>query len=234
MYRFFGQPKFNATHYEQGPIGYELLIRERINGCWCLPQNFEAIPGDVFADLLQKTILSLPNSIELVSFNLEQSHFISAEYLEMVKEVQALTSIHLYTELTERDIRGVSITQLRAAAREFYNSDLSVAVDDVGTGQNNDETVSQLDDYTGEYKFALQNLRPFKDLDEVLPLLDHWWRRAQAKHKLFAIEGIETGEELKTITRDFPSDVLQGFYLGKPAVIPLRQPVFNSDNCAIA
>lgn len=231
MYRFFGQPKFSATHYAKGPVGYELLIRENVDGQWRLPENFEAIPGDIFAELLQKTIVSLPDSIELISFNLEQSHFINDEYLKMVKRVQQFTPVHLYTELTERDIAGVTTTQLRAAAREFYKYNLSVVLDDVGTGQNNDATVSELDDYVDEYKFALQDLRPFANFEDVRPVLDHWWRRAKAKHKLLAIEGIETGEELHTIRTEFPSDLVQGFYLGKPAIIPLRVPASSRVNC---
>ncbi|WP_155286120.1 EAL domain-containing protein [Lacticaseibacillus zhaodongensis] len=234
MYRFFGQPKFCPTDYDKGPIGYELFLREKINNQWRLPENFEAISGEIFAELLQRTILSLPASTEMISFNLEQSHFVNATYLKMVKRIQGLTSIHLYTELTERNIDGVNVDQLRSAAQQYYNSRLSVVLDDVGTAENNDDTVTELNAYVDEYKFALQNLRPFASIDDIRPIIDHWWRRAKDNNKLLAIEGIETQEEFQTIVKDYPSDIVQGYYLGKPAIIPINKTLTVSPRFAPA
>lgn len=42
MYRYFIQPIFNK--YKGSLVGYEMLIREYVNGHWRLPQCFSGNP----------------------------------------------------------------------------------------------------------------------------------------------------------------------------------------------
>ena len=223
MYRFFGQPKFDPEHIAAGPIGYELFIRENINGEWVLPHDFISIPSTIFGDLLRQTVSALPQTIDLISFNLEQEHFVQEQYLQLVQAVQRCTRVVLYTELTERNAESVTVPQLVDAAKHFHEYGLRVVLDDVGTEQNNEQLASAMDDYVDEYKFALQNLRPFSSIAQIKPELAHWWQLAKQHDKTLAIEGIESAEELALIRAEFPSEIVQGYFLGKPALLPIKE-----------
>lgn len=218
---FFGQPKFSRSGANDLAIGYELFIREAHGDEWTLPHDFGAITAPTIERLLGQVLEVLPKTTSIVSFNLEQTQFIDPAFAAMVARVQVKTDIHIYTELTERQDPNVTARELFFAAQHFKQLGLLVCIDDVGTGFNTPELVLQLDPYIDEYKFALQNLRPFNTMGEVESELQFWYDLAATKHKKFAIEGIETEDELLTITEKFPCDILQGYYIGKPLLIPV-------------
>lgn len=216
MLTFFSQPKFSGVTTEtEQPIGYELFIREYQDHRWVLPADFDSITAAEIETLLTETLNQLPETIQLISFNLEQSQFIQPEYAEMVARVQATTPIKIYTELTERANPLVTPDQLLAGAQRFVALGLLVGLDDVGTGMNTPNLALKLNDYVSEYKFALQNLRPFNTIAEIADQLDFWSQLAQEQHKIMAIEGVESETELKQVQRDYPCDIIQGYYLGK-------------------
>lgn len=219
MFRFFGQPKFDLVPGHKAPIGYELFIREWQDERWVLPEDFSALTDTLIESLLDKVLEVMPASVTMVSFNLEQDQFIAPEFMAMCQRVQARTDLKLFIELTERLADGVSEAQLVAAAKRYSDAGLLVCVDDFGTGQNTPEMVKAMNDSVAEYKFALQNFRPFADLEAIKPELDFWYDMAQREHKWLAIEGIETQAELDQIRREYPCDVVQGYLMGKPALI---------------
>lgn len=217
MLTFFGQPKFSgATADDEHPIGYELFIREYQEHRWVLPDDFDDISATEIENLLTETLSQLPETIQLISFNLEQAQFIRPEYAEMVARVQATTPIKIYTELTERPNPQITSNQLLAGAKRFSALGLLVCIDDVGTGVNTLGLALKLDGYVSEYKFAFQNLRPFNAIDDIADQLDFWYQFAQEQHKTIAIEGVESKVELERVRRDYPCEIIQGYYLGKP------------------
>lgn len=225
MLRFYGQPKFRVMDADKDPVGYELFIREWRDDRWMLPEDFTACTPGQMAQLLSQTIAKLPENIELISFNLEQSQFVDDRYIDMVKQIQNTTSINIFTELTERTDANVSIAQLKDAARKFHNLGLLVCIDDVGTGDNTPELVLELNDYIDEYKFALQNFRPFNRISEITGTITFWYEMAAKNGKMLAIEGLENEADLSTIQQSYPCDVIQGYYMGKPALLPIAEDV---------
>ncbi len=220
MLKFYGQPKFRPSDITQKPIGYELFIREYKNNQWCLPQNFCAITATQIQLLLSEIVQVMPNNIELLSFNLEQIQFIDPDFTDVVADVQKTTDIKLYTELTERTDPHVTIAQLTRAAQRFDDASLPVCIDDVGTGDNTPELVLRLNDYIDEYKFALQNFRPFNHISEIKSHLNYWYHLAQTHDKMLAIEGTESEEDLDAIRMTYPCDVIQGYYTGMSVPLP--------------
>lgn len=214
MYSFYGQPKFKIN--AQQPMGYELFIREWTAGQWQLPQNFNTITSTTLERLLCQVIKKMPANIEMLSFNLEQNQFIQPEFMAMVARVQQQTSIRIFTELTERLAPGVSEAEIIAAAQRFHDQGLLVCIDDVGTGQNTPNMVLKMNAYIDEYKFVFQNFRPFEHIAEITDELDFWYNLAHREHKMLALEGLETEEDLETVKRDYPCDVIQGYYTGRP------------------
>lgn len=211
------------TEGQELAIGYELFIREYRDGHWILPEDFEAISAATLESLLLKSLQILPTETTLLSFNLEQTQFIDPQYADMIARVQAQTQIRLFTELTERNNPAVTVSQLLGASQHFKQLGLLVCVDDVGTGDNQPTLVMQLDDYVDEYKFALQNLRPFNAIQSVEPELKYWYDLAATHHKVLAIEGVETADELAFVQHHYPCDIIQGYYIGRP--VKLFDPV---------
>lgn len=220
MYTFYGQPKF-ALADSKTAIGYELFIREYQGDQWTLPDSFDAITSATIETLLNKTIQTLPPTTTLLSFNLEQNQFVDPEFADMVARIQATTNINIYTELTERKNPDVTDDQLLEAAKRFERLGLLVCIDDVGTAYNTPHLVGKLDDYVDEYKFALQNLRPFKTIHAVVPEIKYWYAKASQLCKTLVIEGIETQEELEFLKQHFPCDIVQGYYLGRPGLMAI-------------
>lgn len=221
MLRFYGQPKFNLDTTDKEPVGYELFIREQRGENWVLPDDFTSVTPDEIADLLMRTIVMLPAHVKLISFNLEQSQFIRDEFIEAIAKVQAASSVQIYTELTERTDPNVSNDQLYRAAKRFNDAGLLVCMDDVGTGDNTPELVLDLDDFINEYKFALQNFRPFKHISDIKSTIDYWYKMAATHHKMLAIEGIETASDLAYIKEFYPCNLIQGYYTGRPFLMPI-------------
>lgn len=217
MYTVFAQPKYSMAKSYGEPVGYELFIRQWRNGRWQIPDPLTGIGVLTLNNLLRQTIAQMPDSIELLSFNLEQAQFVDPAFTAMIASVQRHTDITLYTELTERIGSQVTAKQLLAAAKRFAACGLAVCIDDVGTGQNSPALVMLLNDYITEYKFAFQNFRPVLSVNELAPQLKFWTEMAQQQKKLLVWEGIESNIELALLTARYPGDYLQGYLFAHQA-----------------
>lgn len=219
MIRFFGQKKFSNTDPTR-LIGYEFLLRERVDGRWCLPDDFKKFSPEEIGQLLADTLAVLPADLELLSFNLDQSQFVCPDFRANILRVLRERQVNLYVELTERDDQE-SISELVEAAKEYEEAGVRVVLDDVGTGANRQGMAAALDQYTSEYKFALQNVRDLPD-HELHAQLRFWRDFAEKQHKLFAIEGFETEQDVH-MAQAYRPDVMQGYYFGHPELIALAE-----------
>lgn len=219
MITFYGQPKFANIDSATTASGYELLIRQQVDGRWLLPEDFTALPPDQFEFLLRKALLAIPPTITRVSFNLERVHFVNPQFLEMVQRVQADTDVTLTVELTERYDPNIENLTIVHAAKAFFDAGIEVVVDDVGSGNNLPGLVEALTPYVVGYKFGIQNLRPYATDADLRDRLDFWAKQAERKHKRFEIAGVESLDDVEN-TQAIPacSDI-QGYYFGQP--VPL-------------
>lgn len=221
MMRFYGQTKHSIIDGSWQPTGYELFIRVWQNNAWTLPADFTQFTPEDMAPLLKQTLAALPANFQTVAFNLEQSQFVDDRFINMIREVQDTTDLIIYTELTERTDDKISLNQLQTAAQKFHEFGLHVCIDDVGTGDNTPELVLALDEYIDEYKFALQNFRPFNTISEITSKIAFWHNLAAEKGKVLVIEGLETKSDLETIEELFPCEIVQGYFLGRPQLMPV-------------
>ncbi len=220
MITFYGQPRFAASALEADAIGYELLVRQYINGQWLLPEDFTALPPDHFEHLLRQALAALPATITRVTFNLERVHFVDPEFLNMVRAVQADTPVILTVELTERYDASISNPDIVAAAKAFFEAGIEVCIDDVGSGNNLPGLVEALTPYVAAYKFGLQNLRPYNDEEDLIDRLKFWSARAASRNKRFDIAGVESLDDIDQLCTLAHCDLIQGYYFGEP--VPLN------------
>lgn len=215
MISFFGQPKYAKHEF----IGYELFLREYVDGKWHFPEDFGKFDPTDFADALIATLHLVLGNTQMVSINLDPDDFVSPRYVTELGRAQiACPDVQIIVELTEHP-GHVSLKQLAAAADSYRKQDLWVCLDDVGTGQNQIDLVTTLAPYVQEYKFALQNFHDQKDfITLVSPQLQFWREQANIADVLFAIEGFENQSDLKIAT-DYHADLLQGYYFGRPHLL---------------
>lgn len=222
MIRFLGQPVYNTGNNEM--IGYELFIRELVDGELKVPADFGQVAPDAVSQLLADTIDQLPPTLTMIAFNLNQHQFVDPAYLTLLDQLQQTTQIQIEIELTEKKGTGaqsLTIGQLVAQAKKYQEVGISVCLDDVGTGENTATLVSCLTPYVIEYKFALQNVRGRKSLVQIKREIQFWRQLAASQGKLFALEGLEAPHDMSMIETYHP-DLVQGYYFGKPEPMPVN------------
>lgn len=218
MLAFFGQPIFSSTNHPGAAMGYELFVREQVADQWRAPTDFNQISVADLRSLLTQT-LQHPLSVTVLALNLEPSQFVDPHYSDMLIEVQATTDVQLIVELTERFDEALNLDLVIAAARKFHRHGLLVSIDDIGTGANTPKLIMLINEFIYEYKFAIQNFRPFQSMTDIAPIIDFWHDMKNIHHKTFAIEGIETAEELTFIKNRYSFDIIQGYYTGRPELL---------------
>lgn len=221
MLRYFGQAKFTDN---QQKIGYELFLRAYQAGHWVFPKNFQQISALTVEKLAKETLAAFPSDTQIVSVNFDQNQFVDFRYLQAIIRINRLYQQHhirLIIELTERHYATVTKTALQQAAEIYAQANVSLCLDDVSTADNNQTMADILDRYVVQYKFALQNFAPNAVFStDIKPSLSYWRQRAQTQHKVFAVEGFESAQDLKQI-KPYHADILQGFYFAKPNLLSL-------------
>lgn len=104
----------------------------------------------------------------------------------------------------------------------FWENNIQVSLDDVGSGLNQYDDIQQLLPFASELKFALQNFSD-KLVDREIQDKIHFWRAMSTEYNLrLVLEGIENQND------DQLSDKLgiifkQGYYFGKPRLLKLPE-----------
>lgn len=217
MLAFFGQPIFRATSIDATPVGYELFIREKLGKNWVTPSSFNSIQSSDVEALLSNTIFHIDT--QSLSINLEPCQFINLDFISMLTRIQQQTTIKLIVELTERSDDDIQLEDIVTAAKTYYQNNLHVSIDDIGTGANTAKLISRINNYIYEYKFAVQNFRPLYSLASITPVIDVWYDMKKRYNKKFTFEGIENRTEFNLLKAKYDFDTVQGYYTGKPELL---------------
>lgn len=156
--------------------------------------------------------------MDFVTFNLDETQFVQAEYVGLLANLKHSLPCTLGIELTERhgdDAVNVNQLALVAAAKRYHAAGWVLCLDDVGTGANVKQLVQALDPYVSEYKYAIQNVRHQLPAQQIFQEVAAWRDRANQLGKAFTLEGLENPVDLNLIQRFVP-DYVQGYYFGKP------------------
>ncbi len=220
MYRYFLQPQLDVSN--NSLIGYELLIRQQVDGKWVLPHDFASIPIDVQADLIDRTAKKLALKIGSVSFNVNQSQFIDPTIANAIIAAQRhIYPVNLVLEVTEEVTdKKVSNQQIIDQVHFFDDHLIQLSLDDIGTGVNTYDHLEPILPYASEIKFAMQNFRQEKRENEIPEALNFWNKIAKQYKLRLILEGVENEEEHE-MADDLEIDLRQGWFYGKPHLFKL-------------
>ncbi|WP_125581384.1 EAL domain-containing protein [Levilactobacillus cerevisiae] len=220
MYRYFLQPQLDVSN--NSLIGYEMLIRQQVDDKWVLPQDFESIPIDIQADLIQRTAQKLRLKIGSVSYNVNQSQFVDPTIAEaIIAAQQQIYPVNLVLEVTEEETdKAVSNEQIIEQVHYFDDRGIQLSLDDISTGVNTYDHLKPILPYASEIKFAMQNFRAENRADEIPEHLIFWKKIAKEYKLRMILEGVENQEEAD-MADDLELDLRQGWFYGKPHLFKL-------------
>ncbi|GEO78857.1 diguanylate cyclase phosphodiesterase domain-containing protein [Companilactobacillus mindensis DSM 14500] len=213
-YSFFAQPQINKC--DDSIFGYEVLLRKEDNGAWHLPQDFTELSIADQVKLVEKTAMSLNQHFgkkQVISFNLNQSQASDPLTLgEIIALKKRISPISLMIELTE----AMSLKDIKCFSLLLHQYDISLVIDDVGTGSNTFKNVRDLLPYVDRIKFAMQNLRMDGEADKIPECLSFWVEQAKKYSLDMVLEGVEDAKD-QILAKKFGINIQQGYLYGKPA-----------------
>lgn len=221
MYRYFIQPQLNR--FTNSLIGYELLMKKYVGDHWEPPVRFADIPADIIADVLLETTKKLALKIGSVSVNLNRTQMMNPSISKAIAEAQdILRPMRVNIELTEEPAdEGITVADMEQHFKVFEQRGMELCIDDVGTGENQLDRISELIPYSSEIKFALQNFdEPFTD--KKIQKRVKFWHQVAIDNKLrFILEGIEDQQDDEIATA-LEIDLRQGYYYGAPHLLRIK------------
>lgn len=141
----------------------------------------------------------------------------------LVQSQKQLYPTRLIVELTEdNNSKTYTHEEILSHMKIFWENNIQVSLDDVGSGLNQYDDIQQLLPFASELKFALQNFSD-KLVDREIQDKIHFWRAMSTEYNLrLVLEGIENQND------DQLSDKLgiifkQGYYFGKPRLLKLPE-----------
>ena len=215
MYRFFVQPQIDKQ--TNSIFGYEVLLRENTDGIWKLPKSFTDVSVEEQVGILEETVSDLAQKLhnKVLSFNLNREQFNDPYTLGAIitlkKRIQPVT---LAIELTEPP----TLSAIQKISTILKQHNISLVLDDVGTGENTYENIRPLLPYVDEIKFAMQNLRMAGVSERIPEYLDFWTKQAEFYRLNVVLEGVESPED-QALAEQFGIVIQQGYFYGKPELV---------------
>jgi len=205
--------------------GYELLLRSKKlcrfpekTFLWFIEEDHRNAKLMAYFSKELEKLMDTHNDIKL-SLNLhpkQLQHSSTWDFLDTISFMKKNVSIELTEHCCEFD-PAEGEDRLQFYITKLKNKGFSLAIDDVGSGQNNFELVKRNIQNITTIKFSLLN---FRDLSEkvLFNFLNSWFSLCQQHQLKMIVEGIEceiVSEKLKKLGMVYQ----QGYYHGKGLVL---------------
>lgn len=219
-WELFSQPIYRiAVSKDQQLTGYELLIRSLVDN---------QVP---FKDLQRLTYSEEGNRIfwqwkskklhRIFAADHQHDYWINIDPVQFAFQstwefLRRFASYHdlLKIEVTERPVESPLIhVDLQQALERLVALHYQVAIDDVGTGQNQFSLVQCLVPWICRLKLSLL---PFTNLQEAEAAVTQWSDFAVAHHLEIVIEAVCSAKISKDLIQKHRDSLQQGFYFGEP------------------
>ncbi len=221
MYQYYIQQIVNK--YNNSVIGYELLLRQRVENGWGPVTNFADVPAEIIAKKIVTIAHQLYTKVPFLSVNVNRTQLMNQEVVKALIKIQkSLRPVQIQVELTEDDPETtISEKHVMAQLQYFKAHGMTVSIDDVDCGCNTQDQVNLLLPFVNEIKFALQNFGQSVYLPEIKQRM-LFWRDFAKQHQIrFILEGIEN-EAIDHFIDHFDIDIRQGYFYEKPHAIAAR------------
>lgn len=206
MQEFFIQPQVNSTNNKI--YGYEVFLREKINGNWTRPTKDDKLPLKKQVKLVAKTanfIQKRTSNIESISFNLTKEQ---AENTDNIKSILALQKkiqpLQLLVELTE----DIDLDSLKTLSDKLHDSGVELAIDDVGVGSNTYQNVKPALPFVDKLKFTMNISKPDISNSERLSF---WKEQAEDNDLDLIVKGVGCQKD-QELAEKMDIDILQGYF----------------------
>lgn len=214
-YSFFVQPQVNKSN--NTIFGYEVLLRKEDNGAWHLPQDFTELSIADQVALVEKTASTIKNHLgnnKVLSFNLNQEQANDPSTLgEIIALKKRINPVSLIIEFTE----SMPLEQVKEYSILLHQHNISLVIDDVGTGSNTYDNIKNSLPYVDKIKFAMQNLRTEGKTDKIPEYLSFWVKQAEKYCLDMVLEGVEDCKD-QLLAQKFGINIQQGYLYGKPTM----------------
>jgi EAL domain-containing protein (putative c-di-GMP-specific phosphodiesterase class I) len=205
--------------------GYEILLRSKKQHrfpekmfLWFIEEDQRNSKLMTYYSKELEKLMDIHSDIKL-SLNLhpkQLQHTSTWDFLDTISFMKKNISIELtehYCEFNPAEVED----KLQLYITKLKNKGFSLAIDDVGSGQNNFELVTRNIQNIATIKFSLLK---FRDLNEkvLFNFLHSWFYLSQQYHLKMIVEGIEcegVSDKLKKLGMVYQ----QGYYHGKGQVL---------------
>lgn len=214
-YSFFVQSQVNKS--DNSVFGYEVLLRKEDNGAWHLPQDFTELSIEDQVQLVEQTaavIKKNAGSNKVISFNLNSAQANDPYTLgEVIALKKRINPVALTIELTE----AMPLEQIKQFSVLLHQYDISLVIDDVGTGSNTFDNIKHLLPYVDKIKLAMQNLRMSGKANKIPEYVSFWVNQAERYCLDMVLEGVEDGKD-QLLAKKYGINIQQGYLYGKPVM----------------
>lgn len=169
--------------------------------------------------MVEKTANSLKHatgkSDRVISFNLNREQ--ASDPLTLGKIIalkKRIAPINLTIELTE----SVPLSKIKEFSLLLHLYDISLVIDDVGTGSNTYDNIRNLLPYVDRIKFAMQNFRMSGKPEKIPECLSFWVKQAKEFCLDMILEGVEDGKD-QILAKKYGINIQQGYLYGKPSAV---------------
>ena len=235
MLQYHFQPIFSAKNGQ--PFAYEALMRVNMPNLqsplmvlelarktgriqeietltmFCATEAFEKLVAD--AAVASDALLFI-NSISDTSMSAENEKIYRQRFSDMISRT--------VLELTETEALDMTLLRQKCAAGDFCGM---LALDDYGSGYNTELNLLELNPNFIKVDMAIiRNIHLDENKQQLVKNIISY---AHARGMRIIAEGLECAEELETCLR-LGVDLLQGYYLARPAQIPAS---ISEEACAL-
>lgn len=184
-----------------------------------MPDDFTELSIEEQVQLLEKTVKSLEKNTgkddRMISFNLNCDQANDSTTLsEIISLKKRIAPVSLTIELTE----AVSLDKVKELSALLHQNNISLVIDDVGTGSNTYENIKKSLPYVDRIKFAMQNFRMSGHAELIPRYLSFWVNQAEKYCLDMVIEGVEDYKD-QVLAKKYGIDIQQGYLYGKPALV---------------
>jgi len=166
--------------------------------------------------LIEQTVTSIKSITDenrVLSFNLNREQAKDPLALgEVIALKKRIEPVPLIIELTE----SMPLDEIKEFSLLLHQYDISLVIDDVGTGSNTFDNIKHLLPYVDKIKFAMQNLRMAGKADSIPESLNFWAQQAKTYCLDMILEGVEDCKD-QILAEKYNINIQQGYLYGKPS-----------------